>query len=948
MEDQFENVENYSTHFDKIKESKMYFMKEEVSEVHYIPHLKIEFENCFTSIAKNGGFVAFCKKPKVFIMDNLNPLKYNVIVMCQDGSHCKLIPYDEKNRNLVIFDFNYEEKLYGIHDDGSIIKFDIENERFEEKISGDKFKNEKIISAKLFEKGFFSQTELYNIYYTKEIKNPFPYLFFPLNIIEISKPIKEYIFIPSTKTKSKKIELIFPNPFGNGIIHITGKSENEEFKKNENGIYNEIKYIKKDIKTIYNKSNIINEELNEDDLGKISAIAISPSNNQIAMYRNDGTVFFFHSTLDDNLNDYPRLTSKFKINNESSDEYEENEEKAILEYYDNVQFLFCGEDAVCICGKRFIMLINSKNITLHYKITEKSGSLALQNMEFMFCCSEIDGLRVITHNTLFFIYKVCKEVFITCYPFSNHPVKKLLYSFKLDIQKYPESDKELRKIEDQLESIIKMLLICASKILYYNKNSLNKKIQFYLLKAAQYAKNYVDDFNFDLFVQMCKEIRVINNLNCCNDSNDKPRFITYTQYKNMGIKELIKKLIRQYNFSLAYDICKYLNLDYSIHLIYQKFAIAQIKKLSNINTIEEQMKMYEKISKKIKNIPNISYIKLAKRAFKYGFGDIGSKFLKEEKSLLIKIPQYIKLRDWETAILLAVDTCDRNVIFSVIDKIFKSYKNNTSEFIDIICKFDEINLVVIEYLKSIKETNHDLLEIYLKKKKLFEELFFIYLERFFEIKNLHERIQTINNLKECLKQIKSSNFDYYFYKDYINSLENSISFKHKLIEKAYIPNTDTGSFDNSIYDCYKICLSKYDSRLPEKENNNYKLSNKKLMILKLRTLAEQNSFDKINEIINLVKGNLKKLDITPFNLAQLYYDYKQYDLATEYIKEIIDPDYFTFKIEMLKNMEKYEEAIEMIISDKDCDRKEVLVNEILNKRPDLRTKCDELYKQFGK
>ena len=120
------------------------------------------------------------------------------------------------------------------------------------------------------------------------------------------------------------------------------------------------------------------------------------------------------------------------------------------------------------------------------------------------------------------------------------------------------------------------------------------------------------------------------------------------------------------------------------------------------------------------------------------------------------------------------------------------------------------------------------------------------------------------------------------------------------------------------------------------------------MILKLRTLAEQNSFDKINEIINLVKGNLKKLDVTPFNLAQLYYDYKQYDLATEYIKEIIDPDYFTFKIEMLKNMEKYEEAIEMIISDKDCDRKEVLVNEILNKRPDLRTKCDELYKQFGK
>ena len=293
MEDQLDNIENYATSFDKIKEGKMYFMKEEITQVHYILHLKIEFENCFTSIAKNGGLVAFCRKPKIFIMDNLNPLKYNVIVMCQDGSHCKLIPYDEQNRNLIIFEFNYEEKLYGIHDDGSIIKFDIENGKYENKISGNHFKTEKIISAKLFEKGFFSQTVLYNIYYTKDIKNPIPYLFFPLNKIEITKPIKEYIIIPSTITKSKKIELIFPNPFGNGIIHITGKGENEEFISDENGIYKEIKYIKKDIKIQYDKSNNINEELNEDDLGIISALAISPSNTQIAMYRNDGTVFFF-------------------------------------------------------------------------------------------------------------------------------------------------------------------------------------------------------------------------------------------------------------------------------------------------------------------------------------------------------------------------------------------------------------------------------------------------------------------------------------------------------------------------------------------------------------------------------------------------------------------------------------------------------------------------------
>ena len=102
MEDQYENIENYATLFDSMEEGKMYFMKEELTEVNYRPHLKIEFENCYSSIAKNGGLVAFCKKPKILIMDNANPLKFNVIVMSQNGSYLKLIPYDEKNKNSFI------------------------------------------------------------------------------------------------------------------------------------------------------------------------------------------------------------------------------------------------------------------------------------------------------------------------------------------------------------------------------------------------------------------------------------------------------------------------------------------------------------------------------------------------------------------------------------------------------------------------------------------------------------------------------------------------------------------------------------------------------------------------------------------------------------------------------------------------------------------------------
>ncbi len=942
MEDQYENIENYATLFDSMEEGKMYFMKEELTEVNYRPHLKIEFENCYSSIAKNGGLVAFCKKPKILIMDNANPLKFNVIVMSQNGNYLKLIPYDEKNKNLILFGFNYEEKLYGIHDDGTIIKFNIEIENYENKISSDIFKKEKIISCKFFEKGYVSQTEQFNFYVTKDIKNPFPYIFFPLKYIGVTKPIKEFLFLPSSITKSKQIELLFPNFKGNGIIHITGKGENEEFKEQDN--YDEIKYIETDIKLPYNNNCGIDNENKEDILGNISALALSPLNNQIAMYRNDGTVFFFHKSLDEDLHNYPRIKVHFTVNDNPNDNYERNEQKAILEYNDNTQFLFCGEDAVCICGKRFIMLINSKNKTLYYKITEKSGTYALQNTEFMFCLTEIDGLRVITHKYLYFISKVSKELYHTCYPFSNHPAKKLLNAFKLDLEKSPNSDSEIRKIIEQLGDAIKTLLIAASKISYYDENNDKKKIQFYLLKAAQYGKNYVQNLNYDFFVQTCQEIRVLNNLHCCQNINDIPRYITYSEYKT--IKDIIKILIRQNNFALAYDVCKYLNLDYSIHIIFQKYASSQIKKLGNAS-IQEQNQLYEKISKQLKNIPNISYIKLAKRAFKYGAHEIGSKFLKEEKSILTKIPQYIKLRDWDTAILLSIDTYDRNVIFSVIDKIFKDNKDNTKHFIEIISKYNNINLVVIEYLKAIKEKYPDLLEVYLTQNNLYEDLFFIYLERFFEIKNLHDRKLILGNLKTCLKRIKSNEFDFSFYKEYLNSLENSIQFKAQIIEKDYILNTDTGSFDNSIYDCYKICISHNNFQITDKENKTYKLSDKKYLIMKLRNFAEKNQFEEINKILEKNNNNLKKLNLTPYNLAQLYYDFKQYDEATKYIKQMIEPDYFTYKIELLKMMEKYDEAVEIIISDKDCDRKEDLINDIISKRPDLKPKCDELFKKFG-
>ena len=124
------------------------------------------------------------------------------------------------------------------------------------------------------------------------------------------------------------------------------------------------------------------------------------------------------------------------------------------------------------------------------------------------------------------------------------------------------------------------------------------------------------------------------------------------------------------------------------------------------------------------------------------------------------------------------------------------------------------------------------------------------------------------------------------------------------------------------------------------------MGNKKLSYIKLRGLAELGKINLIEE--NIKKFTLKKMGLSPINIAEIYFEFKEYDKAVEYIKQIKESQYYHYKIEMLKYMEKYVDALEVIISDSETDKMIFMLNDILNKRPDLRKKADELVRKYGK
>ena len=953
MNDPIESIENLAKNFDNMT-SDVLFMKEKITNFYFQNRFKINFEGCHIALSRNGGLMAICKKKSFLDTQKLTKVNSNVIVMQQNGKNKHIIPIDwnYNQRWIVSFDFTENEKLYGICNDGTIYKFDILILKAKEQPSSNIFKQEQIYKAKFIERGFIALTCYGTFYYVKEFKNIFPISIFQMgSLLEFSNDV-DFIGIPASASSSGKLELLFTNEKGNGVIHVLeqprGFSYNLLPLEVENGeekiIINDVsilenmeleQYIKNDL--LDEKPNVINtsDNKNKNNVGKIVAMAISPSFEQIALYNNEGNIYLFSSKFDKK-----RKEAKFEIDEDLS-QNEINEQKTIIKFKNKSQFLFCGEDAIAISGQRFILLVNSLNKTLVYKIEEGEEFTALQGGVFSKCISEIDGLRFATNEGIFFISKVSKELYNSCYPFSTHPSKKLIKAYKDDIMKEANCDKEIRKIFNVLPNAVSFLVdACANIFWTENEKEGNKKeIQLFMLKAAQLGKYFLqkDEYNFSKFVEVCRNIRIINTIR--NDSTT-PIFITYKEFDKLSFKEIIKKIMGEHNFKLAFRISKY--LDDKTKKIYMKWACCKIKLLDDLSSKEDQLKVYNDIMNELNNIKNISYIKLAKKAFKYKINDLGMKFLEHEKSILAKIPQYLNHNKWDKALELSYETYDSDILATALNKIAEGYNINL-DFISKIKDIKNIRFSVIDYLRKNRATY---IKDYLEEQNDYEELMFIELENFFTSNKVDEKKNYIKLAKEYQKKIDKTNINNKFYLTYLNELDNSITFKkncmdaeRNIIKKSYIE-----PFDNSIYDCYKIGVKENKLKWIEGQNKNYELSQRKMAIMRIRSMAENGKIDMINKMVK--ESSLKKLNLTPLNLAELYLEYKKYDLAVEYIRQMNNSDYFDYKVEMLIYMEKYEDALDVIISSKKNERISDRVNEILIKKPSLQNLVKELCDKY--
>ena len=959
LEDIGLNIERIEGNFILIKEQLSEFKKED--------KIKINYKDCHVAICPNGGLIAICKKKGFLDITKGSKINKNIIVMNQNGKNKIYIPIDwnYNNKWIVHFEFNNKEQLYAICNDGSIYKIDILNIKAVPKISSEFFKNEEIEKCKLYKNGFIALTVQGNIYQISDIKNPKPVLIIPIrSLLDFSNNI-DFIIIPEEYSRTKKLELLITNDKDIGVIQVI-KSEDGKFglmqldNDPDKMAYNNINVIKNDkievmikenLDNNYNNNQEINKEENENNMGKILSIAISPSYKKIALYNNKGHIILFDSRLN-----YLDKTL-FEIKGDFT-EKEKNELKAVINYQDKYQFLFCGEDNIVLSGQRFIFIVNLENYTQHiYKIIEGHEMEAIHGTFFSKCIQEIDGLRFMTNDGVFFITNANRELYDICDTFSKSNNKKLLKCYLESFNDTTNDEILLRDLKKDLTNIINNLLIASANIFWnfkdkkesmnnyeiYNKEK--KEAQLFVLEAAQYAKNFVksEQFNFDKFLQFCKDIRIVNNL---RNNLNRPKLITFNEYKKMDFNDLINKLMRNLNFGMAFEICRF--LDYDNDIVYKKYCAYYIKKQKGNYSAKEELALFDILDAKLKKCKVLPYLELAKKAFKYSKNKLGLKFLEHEKLKIATIPQYMELNEWNTALKLGENIYNHDIILTIIDTLFK--KVGKDKFISIVAKRPKIKCYVIKYLSSKKLAEQ--IKQYFNMINNPEELFFFYLEKYFQTKSISERKNYISLAKEAEKLITNTinpNFEHKFYKNYLDNLSNEINFKLDIMnveskETFSLRTSQDISFDISLYDTYKYAIRSENYEWLENKNKKFNLSHEGMNIMRCISYCESGKIIGVDNLLKKYNNNIKKLGLSYLNLAEIYFKFKEYKKAEENIKLINDTFYLDYKVDMLKFMDKYETALEIVIANKNNINRQNYIDEILSRKPELKEKANELLK----
>lgn len=291
------------------------------------------------------------------------------------------------------------------------------------------------------------------------------------------------------------------------------------------------------------------------------------------------------------------------------------------------------------------------------KLVAPGGELEFYVDDVSLISTELDGLTILTTNRLTYLSKVPSAT-VDCFKIGSRAKSAILIDALEKLARYsPKTSENLEIIGDGLFDAVKECIDASTEEFdpYWQKK---------LLKAASFGKAELEmrqsspSSTLREIVNICDELRIINVVR----DADIGLFLTYKEFKTIGITKLIDLLVKRQKFAQSYQIsllCK-LPLD----PVFISWACSKIK-YSNTNDEKLSQEIISKFQS-LKRNRYISFAPIATVAFQEGRLNLTKILINFETLFTKQIPLLLQMEENELALQKAVDSQDIDLIMETL------------------------------------------------------------------------------------------------------------------------------------------------------------------------------------------------------------------------------------------------------------------------------------------
>ena len=574
--------------------------------------------------------------------------------------------------------------------------------------------------------------------------------------------------------------------------------------------------------------------------------------------------------------------------------------------------VWCGEDAVLLYWKKVGVIM----------IGPYGSWLKFPYEEAVYLAPERDCCR---------IYSSCCHELIRRVPTSIEEIQRigstsssaLLYdAMEAFDAGEVRGDENIRAVQEKgkLDKAIKQCLQAAGQCF-------SPLLQRNLLRAASYGKSFCEDFDTEYYVDMCRKIRVLNNIRHSSIGLS----CTLTQYQELTERVLLSRLMHQHEHLLAYKIGQYLHLNTDSILVH--WACQKVKYASQTLSDEELMNT---LQQKLQHSRLISYAEIARCAEAMDKHSLATSLLELEEIPSDQIPLLLSMGEFELALRKALQAAETNLIYMCL-LYMQSMLSSSKELLYILHRdpsYQEAIALMISYLRQTKASFSSIQPFLMDVNEhatiaLGDQA----IRQVYLTSHVNERVRFYEQAKEFYQEAKATM--------HVKMTEEQLELVHfqQQIEEEYQLSCRNLSLMETI--SFLCRSSKRHAALltrVQELSKLFKLSEKRLYHCKIQAFAQSSQWKALQQL-----SNEKRIPPCGFKVFALTcFDHQQRQLAEEYAARITANEE---KFDTFLYMECYQEALEVAMKLKDPNKLSAVRNQ--SSDPMVHKHVDEAAQALG-